>query len=124
MVRAVRRCMLGREGRGRGAAVRRHAGRRSHGAGYQQRGGVVEERLEEARHFLQLLTDGGHLAGQDVHLERRGGRMEESEILAYLVVTQVTALRYGSLNPFSHRNYVHVLRPLNSLLKVFYYLKI
>ena len=69
-VRVVRRCMLGEKGRGGGATVRGHAGGRSHGTGHQQRGGVVEEGFEEARHFLQLLTDGGHLAGEDAHLHR------------------------------------------------------
>lgn len=60
-------CSVGLEGRG-------HAGGRSHSAGDQQRG-VVEERLEEACHFLQLLTDGGHLTGEDTHLGG-GGDME------------------------------------------------
>lgn len=52
---------MSEKGRGRGAAERGDAGRRSHGAGDQQGGGAVVEGFEEAGHLLQLLTDGSDL---------------------------------------------------------------
>lgn len=30
----------------------------------------MEEGFEKTRHFLQLLTDRGHLTGEDAHLQR------------------------------------------------------
>jgi len=72
--------MLGKTGRGWGAAVRGHAGRWSHSAGYQRQGGVVEERSEKTCHFLQLLTDSSYLTGEDAHL-KRGSETEESRML-------------------------------------------
>lgn len=71
IIRTAHRCMLGIEGRSQRAAER--AGRWSHSTGRQQCGWAVEERLEESRHFLQLLTHNGYLAGEDRHLE--DGRM-------------------------------------------------
>lgn len=67
IAQTVRGGALGEEGRG--AAVRQDAGRWSHR--YRQHGGAVEEGLEKTSHFLQLLTDSGHLMGEDAHLERR-----------------------------------------------------
>lgn len=61
VIRTVCGRVLGEKGRGRGAAERGDAGRWSHSAGEQQGGGAVVEGFEEARHLLQLLTDGSDL---------------------------------------------------------------
>lgn len=68
--------MLSNNGQTRGAAKRWRAGRRSYWAGQQQRGSIMEEGFEKTCHFLQLLTDSGHLTRQDGHLERAESEVE------------------------------------------------